>query len=47
MNTPDLINGSFECIGGILCWLNFLTLLKDKQVKGVSLLKKNLDFNIK
>jgi uncharacterized membrane protein YfcA len=38
MNTPDLINGSFECIGGILCWLNFLTLLKDKQVKGVSLL---------
>jgi hypothetical protein len=33
----DLINGIFELIGGILCWKNFFQLLKDKEVKGVSL----------
>ena len=35
--TPDVINGVFECGGGILCWLNFFQLLKDKEVKGISL----------
>ena len=36
MKSQDLINGMFEMLGGILCWLNVLSLLKDKQIKGVS-----------
>jgi hypothetical protein len=35
--TADTINGLFESFGGVLCWMNFIQLLKDKQVKGVSL----------
>jgi len=33
----DLINGLFESIGGILIWLNVVSILKDKEVKGVNL----------
>jgi len=32
----DLINGIFEILGGILCWMNVSKLRKDKLVKGVS-----------
>ena len=35
MTIPDLINGSFECLGGILNWMNCYRLYKDKEVKGV------------
>lgn len=35
MNIADLINGSFELGGGILCWLNVKRLLKDRRVEGV------------
>jgi uncharacterized membrane protein YfcA len=36
MQIPDLINGLFEVIGGIMIWLNVLALMKDKEVKGVN-----------
>lgn len=32
---PDLINGAFECFGGVFLVLNIRTLLRDKQVKGI------------
>jgi hypothetical protein len=32
---PDLINGTFELGGGILCWLNVQRLRKDRRVQGV------------
>lgn len=38
MNISDLVNGLFECIGGIFSFLNVLKLYKDKQVKGVHIL---------
>ena len=31
----DLINGTFELAGGILCWLNVLKLRTDKEVRGI------------
>lgn len=31
----DIINGSFEFVGAIVCWINVYKILKDKQVKGV------------
>lgn len=31
----DMINGSFECIGGFLCWINVYKLYKDKNICGV------------
>jgi hypothetical protein len=34
-NIPDLINGTFELVGGILCWLNVQRLRKDRRVQGV------------
>jgi ABC-type transport system involved in cytochrome c biogenesis permease subunit len=36
MHLPDLINGLFESLGGIAVLLSCFKLLKDKQVKGVS-----------
>ena len=33
----DLINGSFEAVGGVLIWLNVVAIRRDKQVKGVNL----------
>lgn len=38
MQIPDLINGLFEFSGGLFILRNIVTLLKDKQVKGVSIL---------
>ena len=35
MQAPDLINGSFELVGGVVGWLNVYKLYKDKVVKGV------------
>ena len=32
----DLINGTFEAIGGIMIWSNVFMLLKDKKVMGVN-----------
>ena len=31
----DIINGLFELVGGLMCWLNFRKILKDKKVNGV------------
>jgi len=31
----DTINGLFELVGGIICWLNVRKLLIDKSIKGV------------
>ena len=33
---PDIINGLFESIGGIMIWLNVLAILKDREVKGIN-----------
>lgn len=38
----DLINGVFELCGGLLLFLNVYRLIKDKQVRGVSLLPVTL-----
>lgn len=35
MNIPDLINGTFELVGGILYWKNVKQLIKEKEIKGV------------
>lgn len=35
--TPDLVNGLFELVGGLLLLLHCRRLLRDKEVKGVSL----------
>ncbi len=35
--TPDIINGLFECLGGIFITLSIIKLHKDKSVRGVSL----------
>jgi len=32
---PDLINGMFEMVGGVLCWINVFKLRKDKVLMGV------------
>jgi hypothetical protein len=34
-NLPDLVNGAFELLGGILYWKNVGQLMKDKMIKGV------------
>lgn len=31
----DIINATFECVGGLLCWLNVKQLMRDKQVRGI------------
>jgi hypothetical protein len=36
MNIADFINGSFECLGGILVALSIRRLWRDKIVRGVS-----------
>lgn len=36
MSIPDLINGSFELVGGFMIWLNVRALWRDRVVKGVS-----------
>lgn len=36
--TPDMINGLFECIGGVLLLANIRRLWRDRRVSGVSVL---------
>lgn len=36
MNSNDLINGLFELISGLLCFINIFRLIKDKDIKGIS-----------
>jgi hypothetical protein len=36
MQFPDLINGSFEFLGGFALWDNVKRIRKDKQVRGVN-----------
>jgi hypothetical protein len=33
----DLVNGLFECSGGILVWFNVFKLIRDKKVMGLYL----------
>ena len=37
MTLPDLINGLFELSGSAFIWLNIRRVLKDREVKGVSI----------
>ena len=37
MSIPDLVNGLFEGIGGIMVLLNCYRIIKDKEVKGVDI----------
>lgn len=37
MNLPDLINGGFELVGGLLSLVNVRVILRDKQVRGMAL----------
>lgn len=36
MSTPDLINGLFELVMGVMQWFNVQRLIKDREIKGVS-----------
>lgn len=38
MMSPDLINGAFEAVGGVMSWLNVMTIYRDKKVAGVKVL---------
>ena len=38
MNIPDVINGSYEFLGGIFMLLNCIKIYHDKKVKGISIL---------
>ena len=38
MQIPDIINGSFELLSGLFVLLNCHRVIKDKNVKGVSVL---------
>lgn len=31
----DLINGAFESLGAVCCWINVAKIVRDKEVKGV------------
>lgn len=35
MTVPDLVNGMFEVIGGLMCWINVVKLHSEKRVAGV------------
>jgi hypothetical protein len=35
MTLPDLVNGAFECLGGVLLFKNCWRLYQDKMVRGV------------
>lgn len=36
MTTTDIINGIFESFSSVICWLNVVKLVKDKEVRGIS-----------
>jgi hypothetical protein len=35
LNLPDLVNGAFECSGGVFTFANCARLYRDKAVRGV------------
>jgi hypothetical protein len=35
MQIPDLINGLFESVSGLMLWINVRQILRDKAVKGI------------
>jgi hypothetical protein len=35
MSLPDIINGSYEVLGGFMIWLSIRKLFHDKMVRGV------------
>jgi hypothetical protein len=35
MQAPDVINGVFELVGSVMCWLNVYKIIKDKRIEGV------------
>jgi len=35
MQTPDVVNGTFEIVGGLLCWLNVHKIAKEKYFAGI------------
>lgn len=35
MNWPDLINGSFELVGAVFTWRNYVQLRRDRVLRGV------------
>lgn len=37
MSIPDVINGTYELLGGVFLLVNCFKLLKDKEVKGISI----------
>lgn len=37
MTWPDIVNGLFECLGGVLLWANVIRLHRDKRMAGVSI----------
>lgn len=37
LHAADIVNGAFEFFGGLMNWFNVRVLLRDKQVRGVSL----------
>lgn len=37
MSYPDLVNGSFEFLGGILFWMSVRRAYLDKEFKGISI----------
>ncbi len=38
MSWPDIVNGSFEALAGIACWLHVRALWRAKRVQGVSII---------
>jgi hypothetical protein len=36
MEWPDMVNGAFEALGGAFLFLNVLRVIKDKSIKGIS-----------
>lgn len=38
LHIPDLINGGFEFFGGLVNWINVRQILRDKKVRGVSII---------
>ena len=37
MTGPDIINGAFETLGGVMNWTNVWAIWKDKKVRGVNI----------
>ncbi len=42
MHPADIVNGLFEFFGGAMNWVNVRALLRDRQVRGVSLVPQTV-----